>query len=79
MEIGWNYESGILRYSIWKTLTLFIWLIQQSNEMLDPSHDDLNHKESEYFAINCEESWSVEWEIEETSEQYGNISNVFEY
>ena len=34
--------------------------------MLDPSNDDLNPEELEYFATNYDEGLNDKWEIEET-------------
>ena len=53
-------------------------LVQQSKEMLDPSNDDLNPEELEYFATNYDEGLNDKWEIEETGKHIWNILNVFE-
>ena len=53
-------------------------LLQQSKEMLDPSNDDLNLEESEYFATDYDESSNDKWEIEETGKHIRDILNVFE-
>ena len=45
--------------------------------MLDPSNDDLNLEESEFFATNYDESSNNESEIKEAGEHIRNIFNVF--
>ena len=46
--------------------------------MLDPSNDDLNLEESEYFATDYDESSNDKWEIEETGKHIRDILSVFE-
>ena len=53
-------------------------LFQQSNEMLDPSNDDLNLEETKCLATNYDESSSDERDIVETGEHIRSMFNVFE-